>query len=1213
MAFSSITFGHTITNAPGEPEFEFRLLPSATLDYQITAPIVLPASLDGARLSQLRIWIKGQGPTPDEVRLVNRSPLVGAGFPNPDYVIALNLSLANSGGAPITADRLVVENLLLDGGWDWKMDQIATLNSAQGYKNAPLNLTARTGAARKLIVRNFGSVGYVPWAHYGGAAGIEAFPFVVGGHDVGQPRPTGFRAPWEVFDCEIHGFTSAYSGYTTEMMVHAKTAAFTPAWAKNDPARRFAVIRNVQYRSDSDGVSVIAMGNASSPWGSDESGRTTFRDSIVLNASLGYNGDTGKLKYVDILDSLGLNVRWWANMNAGPTGWNDGFNLSNNSLRLGPRVNAYSYRSFCWKSLSDFGAPYTDPSLILGRTEINDQFLLARMGSVNNLTIANNHITTIPSARFDETSAPLANPKFRLLRKVPSMTAASCDEGPKQYFDGANMTVGQNYVSDFGQDFTWIGSKVPLPTPGTYSSVTPTAPAPVQAEYPVLTDMDLGQPQFNFGRICRVLPQTNVVTRDYPWRIGEGQPPTLSFEDMRLTGALEVSMASPTLSSTTVTLPVRIALQQTPPKATELPEGKRLSLKVTGLSTWNGNADSDVFGSTEFQIPSPTGVHGELNVTAFHDPAAGPGAAGQFAEYKVAYAKGTIAIGTVVSVEPLIAVAEDRREGGVQEGRLRFHRTGSVGASLPVTFSLAESAARRPATLGTDFSLIVSGLGSVTASGTSGTITFPAGQAFVDVRVVPQADETIEREHVWVTLQAASTHAVSSLRGKASIFIYDGPPWTLYELTHSLICDDPLETSRIRPPSRKGSQPPRDLTLPSLMTLPSTPSGETRGVGISGLLSAQGLPIPVVAANAWIDCSSPGSSLLGEVGAKWSFSSAAFSGQPVFVFDTPSVPFSPIVTGVSDQQASVFPGYVRATSGFDRAIKAWQGTLPGTPASWVYLPVPTTSDWLQDKNRALCISPNGTYIGGYATRSQGTPAIQEQFAVYWTVSGGMSPLFSETTLNSGRAGEVPAVNDDGEFVGNRKLPNTSGQYIPRAFRSRKNAEPVVSGDFLHPPIQNPAVPEENVPSAALAIGQRSGVYSGLAGGWAMRWEPSVAAHVQKPAVWWSRQDNGPEHGTNQWVIVSLPEESGAINAIVNNTALFGWVGDINGQNRKAWRWEKAWTGGAGFSDKHAVYGFSDDWVLREIVDATATETLVGNGSKAGANRAFLLIPQLKAP
>jgi hypothetical protein len=256
-------------------------------------------------------------------------------------------------------------------------------------------------------------------------------------------------------------------------------------------------------------------------------------------------------------------------------------------------------------------------------------------------------------------------------------------------------------------------------------------------------------------------------------------------------------------------------------------------------------------------------------------------------------------------------------------------------------------------------------------------------------------------------------------------------------------------------------------------------------------------------------------------------------------------------------------------------------------------------------------SPNGTGDGS----SSGSPMAFSSIAFGHTITNAPGePEFEFRLLPSaGRAGEVVAVNDDGEFVGNRKLPNTSGQYIPRAFRSRKNAQPVVSGDFLHPPIQDPAVPEENVPSAALAIGQRSGVYSGLAGGWAMRWEPTFGTYIQKPVVWWSREDNGPEHGTNQWVVVSAAGESGAINAIVNNAALFGWVGDADGQSRKAWRWEKAWTGGAGFSDKHAVYGFSDDWVLREIVDATATETLVGNGSKAGANRAFLLIPQLKAP
>ncbi len=99
----------------------------------------------------------------------------------------------------------------------------------------------------------------------------------------------------------------------------------------------------------------------------------------------------------------------------------------------------------------------------------------------------------------------------------------------------------------------------------------------------------------------------------------------------------------------------------------------------------------------------------------------------------MAYARGTLPIGTAVSVRPVISVAQDRREGGVQEGHIRFERTGSLATNLTVNVNLGEVVGRRPATLGTDCALIVSGLGSISASGTSATVSFPTNVAAVEV------------------------------------------------------------------------------------------------------------------------------------------------------------------------------------------------------------------------------------------------------------------------------------------------------------------------------------------------------------------------------------------------------------------------------------------------------------------------------------------------
>ena len=961
-------------------------------------------------------------------------------------------------------------------------------------------------------------------------------------------------------------------------MAHAKaTSTYTPAWARNDPTRRFIVVRNVQYRSDSGGRAHIAMGSAGVPYAGEESGRTTFTDSIVLNHSLGYNADTGKAMYVDITNSLGLNVWWWANLNATTFGWNDGYNLSGNSIRFGPRVAYPTFRMFCWESWANGSKAYTNPDLIIGRGETNDLFTVVRMGSVNNLTVSDNQITTIPAARFDTTGAIVSNPKYRLLLKAPILTAASCEWYPTQYYPGVNLVVGQNFASEFAQDFGWLAAKQPIPTPGTYSSVTETAPASVQAERPLLGDMDLGQDYYNFGRIARVHPVTTPLNRTYSWKNSAGIATDVVFTDQSLVGAWEVSMADPTIGPSTVTLPVRIVLQHTPPVATEFGADKRVWLKVTGLVTWNGDLVCDALGAAAFQISLGAGLHGELNVTTFHDPLAANGPAGQFSEYKVAYATGTIPIGTVVSVVPLIPVAVDRREGGVQEGRIRFQRTGSLASSLTVAFSLAENSNLRPATLGSDFTLIVSGVGSITASGSSGTVTFPASVSTVEVRVVPITDQVIEREHVWVTLQGGANYAVSGSRTKASVYLYDGPPWTLHEITHDA---EPF-------------------------------NGVTRAKAVSGHLSGS-TPAPVVAADIWTRRTGPngpnGYTITSEgyVGAQWS----GTFGVPSFVFEGSfAPPHAPVATGINDLEQHTLSGYLTLPSGFDRAARMWLGAVPGYNASWSYLPVPTGGEWLADKNRALCISPNGTYLGGYATRLQSSPAVQEQMGVMWKWSG-MTALFSEPALDGGRIGEALAVNNAGEFVGRRNLANSVGQYIPRAFRSRSDGTTVLAGDLLNPPAQSPplAIPSD-VPSIALAVSERSGVMSGVAVGWAGRQQDN--AWLSQPVIWWSRTNDLPQPNNNAWVPLS-GFDTGQVNAIGSGRALYGWVGTASGANRKAWRWVNGWTAGSALDDKFLVFGFTSSWTLQEIVDASDKEVLLGNGTKAGSARAFLLIPQAVA-
>jgi hypothetical protein len=1209
MALNHVNFTNLL-RTPGETNFTFKLLPSATA-YPIDRVLVIPNEMAVGVLTNLNLTIEGVGSTPDAVRLLNVAPKGSYRFP--DHILKLDLSyneaLNPSNRIFRMAARVVIQNLLLDGNWQWKMDKYQAPAYAQGYKNAPLLVTASTGAIRKVIVRNFGAVGYVPWSHFGGAPGVETFPLRVGGDDVGQVPPPGQRRPWEIVDCEVHGFSGEYAGYVTEVMVgpnYSKTThGYSPEWARTDTHRRFAVVRNVQYRSESDGAFIIAMGNAAYPNGEYDSGRTTFTDSVVLNTSLGYNVDTGKVVGVDLQNNLGLGIWWWANLNSVASGWNDHFNINHNSVRFGPRANYPTFRVFCWESFADQASPYTDPSLVIGRQVTNDVFTLVRVGSVNNLTISNNQMTTIPASRFDETGMVGLTNRWRLLEKFASRLGASCEENPVIYAPSLNLRLGANFASSFAQDFRL---RVPISSGGFVSNATTASFPTEQALRPVLSDMYLS-PAYNFGRICRVIPQTSPTTRTYRWKTGPSSESTVNFTDAALTGALEVSMGQPEVGTNWVNVPARLVAQNMGGLSSVSIENAGIWLTASGLTNWSGYRIAAGLDLTQFTIPVNTATHGELILTAYHDPAATNQASGQFSEYRVAYARGTLPIGAVVSVRPVISVAQDRREGGVQEGRIRFERTGSLATNLTVNVSLGEVAGRRPATLGTDYTLVVSGPGSISAAGTNATVSFPTNVVAVEVRVIPVADQVIEKEHAWFTVVPGSGYAVSGSRSKASVYIYDGPRWTLYELTHSISCPGEPVLARL---GLKGGKRPPARTAPELELMDASPPPPpiVRAVGVNGMLTASGHPAPVIAANAWMTCATGDpeqglTNVSSEIGASWNLPGSGGIGYQSFVFDPPNPPYSPVVTGISDQTAAVYPGYVRLYTGLDRAIKAWVGGSAGYLNSWSYLPIPTGGAWLTSKNRALCVSPNGTYIGGYATRIQISPTIEERTAVFWSGTT-MTPLFSEPTLLLGRSGEVRAVNNAGEFVGSRILANGVGQLIPKAFRSEANGNGVGPSDFLIPPFQDGVV-QANVPSVALSINPRVGQFSGVAVGWA-GYNASGVSYPQ-PSIWWSRTNGSAEPTNAYWLKLPSRSDSGHAQAITDAGTVYGWISNDGGTTRRAWKWLNGWDPGDGMDEKYAVYGFNSSWDFEEFVDGTDSGVVLGNGRKDGSKRAFLLVPQ----
>ncbi len=224
---------------------------------------------------------------------------------------------------------------------------------------------------------------------------------------------------------------------------------------------------------------------------------------------------------------------------------------------------------------------------------------------------------------------------------------------------------------------------------------------------------------------------------------------------------------------------------------------------------------------------------------------------------------------------------------------------------------------------------------------------------------------------------------------------------------------------------------------------------------------------------------------------------------------------------------------------------------------------------MSEKNRALAISPDGTYVAGYATRTQSSPSVEEQQPVFWN-EGTFDFLFTDTGMDANQGGEALAVNNSGEIVGYRVLRNDADtDDIPRAFRSRADGTTVVPTDFLIPPLQAGSVNDDDVPSMAKFVTPRVGSSSGFSGGWATLDPLGLPLH--KPTIWWRRIGNDSEDA-GKWVPIVQTE--GVVNGSSDGEELFGSVASFGGTNPKAWRWPDGWTLGHGFDDKFLTHGFS---------------------------------------
>ena len=320
-------------------------------------------------------------------------------------------------------NRIEVENLEFDGNFSGHAPLSSAANPT-GYKSAALELWARTGRIKNVKVRNFGSLGQVPYSLVeGNNSGVEAFPvsFTTFDDDKGSDP-----VPWLVENVEVSDFRSVHGGYGTMILGSVNTTN------SNTSARApVALFRGCTVNG---GLGTIAFGAAGHPyavfsspdptqWSNPaaytsrgyHSALSRHEANIALNGGAVFNTDTGsvhgfRLRNGIYLDVLNLGHLGTANQSL-PSHVNYEFNT--NLIRLRGRQLIPSYSEFYINSLSDWG---TDPNRALGRNLTNFAEGIVVQGVAADITFAGNLVTTWPAAGFLTTNPATTNESvFRLI------------------------------------------------------------------------------------------------------------------------------------------------------------------------------------------------------------------------------------------------------------------------------------------------------------------------------------------------------------------------------------------------------------------------------------------------------------------------------------------------------------------------------------------------------------------------------------------------------------------------------------------------------------------------------------------------------------------------------------------------------------------------------------------------------------------------------
>jgi hypothetical protein len=658
--------------------------------------------------SSLVFRIVGSGSRPDSTVLLFAKGYNG-GYGETGYGTTAPISLGLGNGHSTQLYQMVVSNLTVDCNWK----EQPVLNSpaySRGYRLAAISGFARHGHITKVNCRDTGSHGLVPGSRWDSSAGVECFPILCYGVDVGQEPLAGFPRPWLIEDVEMLGFNTVYDGYGTSLScigtesVDSSAAAadwLTPADLYNTASRRFALVRACQLR---DGVIGFGVGGRDPSPGWAASG-TTYAGNAVLNHGMGHNSDSGEIHALDQTNSVFLDVSTVLNHGTPQSGaiygrmWN--FNVSGNLARLGDRYTFPLYRDYKATSYTTWPPVFaSDSTLLLGYRVTNEVSGIRFSGPSSNTIIALNQFTTRPFPRFyrpDPGNSSLS--VWRPVWKVADGVADVPYDAGQVRLASDFTNLGTNYVSSSATDFR---SLLPLADDDTYSPFTSaTAPDQTNPRAALASATNFVM----FGRTERIEMTHSNVTQAFSWvrrtlTYGTNGVPTATnistissnFTARVLARVRELQIGEPYLAtSNSVSIAVRLVDHATPyvGGGSTYVNGATVRLQASGAHTAGPLVQTtDTNGIATFTYSLAGAPDGLDALLAWWD---GPNSVSTNLDtYSDVYASARVTNGVIVSVVAAPDVAEDNDALGTrQKGQFRLRRSGPLTSPLTVRYQVA--------------------------------------------------------------------------------------------------------------------------------------------------------------------------------------------------------------------------------------------------------------------------------------------------------------------------------------------------------------------------------------------------------------------------------------------------------------------------------------------------------------------------------------------